>query len=82
MADGLWDQIKGSWKQVTGAAKQEWGKLTDDDLMYVEGSSERLAGKLQERYGYAKQEAESKISEWAHKLNMDDYRENEPRNRA
>jgi uncharacterized protein YjbJ (UPF0337 family) len=82
MADGLWDQIKGSWKQVKGAAKQEWGDLTDDDLTYIEGSSDRLEGKLQERYGYAKEQAQQKISEWTHKLNMDDYREDETRRNA
>ena len=58
------DQIAGKWKQLKGAAKQQWGKLTDDDLEYIAGSSENLAGKLQERYGIAKEEAQKRADAW------------------
>ena len=56
-----WDTIKGNWKQVTGSAKAKWGELTDDDLQEAEGDREVLAGKIQERYGIAKDEAEKQI---------------------
>lgn len=56
-----WEQIKGNWKQLTGQAKQQWGKLTDDDLAVINGKREELAGRIQERYGYAKEEAEKEI---------------------
>lgn len=56
-----WDQIKGNWKQAKGDIKARWGKLTDDDLMYIDGQRERLAGKLQESYGLSKEEAEREI---------------------
>ncbi len=56
-----WDQIKGNWKQFSGQAKQQWGKLTDDDLAVVDGKREELAGRIQERYGCAKDEAEKQI---------------------
>jgi uncharacterized protein YjbJ (UPF0337 family) len=59
-----WDQIEGKWKQVKGSVKQEWGKLTDDDLDYIAGQHESLVGKLQERYGYAKEEAQKRADEW------------------
>lgn len=62
-----WDRIKGSWKQVTGRVKAQWGKLTDDDLDVVAGHREQLAGKIQERYGVAKEEAERQLAEWERK---------------
>ncbi|MBN8728392.1 MAG: CsbD family protein [Xanthomonadales bacterium] len=58
------DKIKGNWKQLTGKLKAQWGKLTDDDIQVAEGNSEYLAGKLQERYGIARDEAERQIREF------------------
>jgi len=58
------DRIKGNWKQLTGKLKAQWGKLTDDDIQVAEGNSEYLAGKLQERYGIARDEAERQIREF------------------
>ena len=52
------DVLKGKWKQVSGEVKKSFGKLTDDDLLYVEGNQEKLFGKLQERYGYSREQAE------------------------
>jgi uncharacterized protein YjbJ (UPF0337 family) len=62
-----WDQIAGNWKEVTGKAKEQWGKLTDDDLHVVAGRRDQLAGKIQERYGVAKEEAERQLSAWERK---------------
>lgn len=59
-----WDQVEGKWKQLTGSARAKWGKLTDDDLDVVEGNRQKLAGKIQERYGIEKAEAERQIDEW------------------
>jgi uncharacterized protein YjbJ (UPF0337 family) len=59
-----WDRIKGSWTEYKGKAKQQWGKLTDDDLDVIDGKREELAGKIQNRYGIAKDEAERQIDEW------------------
>ena len=58
------DKIKGQWKQVAGKAKAKWGKLTDDDLKVAEGNSEYLAGKVQERYGIAQDEARKQVKEF------------------
>jgi uncharacterized protein YjbJ (UPF0337 family) len=63
-----WDQIMGRWKQWKGKAKEKWGKLTDDDLTVAAGKREQLAGLLQERYGYAKDEAEKAVDEFAREL--------------
>ena len=59
-----WDRIQGNWKQVVGKAKAQWCKLTDDDLDVVAGRREQLAGKIQERYGIAKDEVDKQIADW------------------
>ena len=60
-----WDQVEGKWKQARGTIKQKWGKLTDDDLDLIAGHRDKLVGKLQERYGIAKEEAEKQADSWA-----------------
>lgn len=55
------DVLKGKWKQMRGQVKQWWGDLTDDDLDQIDGSVDKLVGRLQERYGYAREEAEKEI---------------------
>jgi uncharacterized protein YjbJ (UPF0337 family) len=64
-----WDRIQGNWKQATGKAKEQWGKLTDDDFVVVAGRRDQLAGKIQEHYGVAKDEAERQIAAWQAKAN-------------
>ena len=59
-----WDQIQGDWKQLTGKVKEKWGKLTDNDLTVIAGKRDQLAGVLQERYGYAKEQAEKELDEF------------------
>lgn len=59
------DQFEGKWKQLKGSLKQQWGKLTDDDINYISGSHDRFLGKLQERYGIARDEAQKRADEWA-----------------
>ena len=58
------DQLLGKWKQLRGSVKQKWGKLTDDDLNVIGGKRDVLIGKLQERYGYAREEAQRRADEW------------------
>ncbi|HEX6983822.1 MAG TPA: CsbD family protein [Planctomycetaceae bacterium] len=58
------DIIKGQWKQLKGEAKRRWGMLTDDDLDILEGHRDKLAGRIQERYGYAREEAEREVDEF------------------
>ena len=59
-----WDIIEGKWKQAAGVAKTKWGKLTDDDLKAVGGKRDQLIGKLQERYGLAKDQAEKQLADF------------------
>lgn len=63
-----WDTIQGNWKQWMGSAKQQWGKLTDDDLTVAEGKRDQLVGRVQERYGIAKDEAERQVDAWTKRL--------------
>lgn len=55
------DRIKGQWRQLQGKLKARWGKLTDDDLQMADGNTEYLVGKLQERYGMARDAAKKQV---------------------
>ena len=66
-----WDQMQGKWKQVKGLAKTRWGKLTDDDLDVVAGQRDQLVGRIQERYGIAKDEAQTQVDEWNRTLDQE-----------
>ena len=57
-----WDRIEGNWEQFKGQVQQ--GKLTDDDLDVIKGKRKELAGRIQSRYGKAKDEAETEIDSW------------------
>lgn len=63
-----WDQIKGNWKQIQGKARQQWGKLTDDDMEVAAGHRDELVGKIQEKYGIAREEAEQQVDTWERSL--------------
>jgi uncharacterized protein YjbJ (UPF0337 family) len=63
----MWEKFKGSWTQTKGAIKEQWGKLTDDDLMEIQGRREKLVGKIQTRYGISHDQAEAQVSGWEHK---------------
>lgn len=65
-----WDRVAGQWNQLKGELKSKWAKLTDDDLKFVGGKKEQLIGKLQERYGVMKEEAERQVDEWIAKLDQ------------
>jgi uncharacterized protein YjbJ (UPF0337 family) len=58
------DQMQGNWKQFRGKIKEKWAKLTDNDLDMINGQQEQLIGKLQERYGIARNEAEKQVKDF------------------
>lgn len=60
-----WDVVKGKWTQLKGKAREEWGDLTDNDYEQIAGNKDQLVGKLQEKYGWAKDEAERRANDWA-----------------
>src|ERR1700748_678598 len=59
-----WDRVEGNWKQFSGKVKEKWGKLTDDDITVINGKQDQLVGRIQERYGVAKDEAEKGLRTW------------------
>src|SRR5262245_18972592 len=59
-----WNRIEGNWKQFKGKAKEKWGRLTDDDLDVINGRQEQLEGKIQDRYGLAKDQAKKDVEMW------------------
>src|SRR5690625_540506 len=58
------ETLKGNWNELKGKAKEKWGKLTDDDIKVIEGQRDQLIGKLQQREGLAKAQAEKEVREW------------------
>jgi len=58
------DIIKGKWEQFKGDAQKRWGKLTNDHLDQIQGDRRKLAGRIQEAYGVAQDEAEKQVKEW------------------
>ena len=67
----MWEKIKGSWSQTKGTVKEQWGKLTDDDLLQIEGRRDQLVGKIQTRYGISHEQAEAQVSAWEQKRSRD-----------
>ena len=58
------DRMIGNWEQLKGNVRKQWGKLTDDHIAEIKGERQKLAGKIQEQYGIAKEEAEEQIDRW------------------
>ena len=58
------ETLKGEWNQLKGSVKQKWADLTDDDLTHIDGSRDKLVGRLQERSGRTKEEVEREVDDW------------------
>jgi uncharacterized protein YjbJ (UPF0337 family) len=58
------DVLQGKWKQMKGRVRERWGELTNDDVDRMTGASEQLVGKIQERYGIARDEAQREVDDW------------------
>lgn len=61
------DIFEGNWKQIKGKVKEQWGKLTDDDLDMINGRRDQLVGRIQERYGLAREAVEERLREFESK---------------
>lgn len=73
-----WDVIEGKWDQLKGHVRSKWAKLTDDDMSLLGGKKDTLVGKLQERYGLVKDDAEREIDEWVATLDRDSTDDTDP----
>jgi uncharacterized protein YjbJ (UPF0337 family) len=69
------DQVEGKWKQVKGEVREKWGQLTDDDIHVIVGRRDQLIGRIQERYGIAKEEATREVDAFMKSLNTESARE-------
>ncbi|MDO9402786.1 MAG: CsbD family protein [Polaromonas sp.] len=58
------DTVEGNWLQFKGKVKEQWGKLTDDDLDVIAGKRDQLLGRIQERHGITREEAEQQVTSW------------------
>ena len=58
------DRIRGQWKQVKGRIKEQWGRLTEDDLDVIAGKRDQLLGRIQQRHGVAKDEAQRQVQDF------------------
>jgi uncharacterized protein YjbJ (UPF0337 family) len=58
------DTVEGNWKQFKGKVKEQWGKLTDDDFDVIAGKRDQLLGRIQERHGISREEAEKQVKDW------------------
>lgn len=63
------DMLKGMWRQIRGEAKSTWGEITDDEWMEMEGDFDKLTGKLQQKYGYNKEKAQSEVERFRMEMN-------------
>ena len=69
-----WNIIEGKWNELKGHAREQWGKLTDDELEEVGGKKDVLVAKLEQKYGYAADEADRQADEWAKRQEMGGFR--------
>jgi len=69
MMDINWDVVKGQWAQFRGEARKQWGKLTDNDWEVIGGEREKLIGRLQEHYGWAREDAEREVERFFNRHN-------------
>ncbi len=74
-----WDRIEGNWKQMKGKAREKWGRLTDSDFEQIAGKRDQLVGRIQERYGLAKEQAEEQVDMWARSQAMESHETESPK---
>lgn len=77
-----WDQLQGKWKQSRGKFREKWGKLTDDDLDVIAGKRDQLVGRIQERYGLAKEVAQEQADAFVDAMNDTEFSTEPPRDRT
>jgi uncharacterized protein YjbJ (UPF0337 family) len=65
------DTVKGKWKELKGSVKERWGRLTDNDLDVIDGEHDQLIGKIQQRYGIAREAAQKQVDEWKAELSRE-----------
>jgi uncharacterized protein YjbJ (UPF0337 family) len=67
-----WEQLEGKWKRYKGIIKEKWGKLTDSDLDVIAGKRDQLIGRIQERYGMTKEQAQREVKDYIRTMSVED----------
>jgi uncharacterized protein YjbJ (UPF0337 family) len=62
-----WDRIERDWQQFRPIAKRWWDRLSENELMQINGKRDDLRTKIQQAYGLGRREAELQIADWADK---------------
>ena len=62
------DMIRSKWSLLGARLRVKWNKLTDEDVNRREGYRDYLVGKLQERYGIAKEKARLEVKKFERSL--------------
>lgn len=73
-----WDRVEGNWKQMKGTVREKWGKLTDSDFEQIAGKKDQLIGRIQERYGITKDEAQKQADEWVRAQKFEEQKQTTP----
>ena len=68
-----WDRVEGNWKQLKGKVREKWGKLTDSDFEQIAGKRDQLIGRIQERYGIAKEQAQREVDDFVRSMPAEDF---------
>ncbi len=66
-----WDDIEGQWKIMKGKVKEQWGDLTDDEIDMIGGKKDQLIGRIQKRYGMAREDAAHQVEEFERRVTAD-----------
>lgn len=74
------DTLSGKWKEIKGQMRKTWGKLTDDEVEQTKGNMESISGLIQQKYGYAKEDANSKVNTWLEQFDDSLRRTDRPQN--
>lgn len=67
-----WDQIEGKWKEYSGRFREKWGKLTDDDWHVIAGKRDQLVGRIQQRYGFEREQAQREVDDFVRTMERED----------
>jgi len=68
-----WNRIEGSWKDLKGKVREKWAKLTDQDLDEIRGKKDQLIGKIQNYYGYGKDQVNKELNDFSTSLKDEDF---------
>ena len=61
-----WTQIERGWPQYRLSAKRRWNRLSEKELLQINGRRDELRAKIQQAYGIDRYEAELQIADWAY----------------